>query len=146
MGCPDSLHALQGSEATLREILNTLQRIEVSQRKYKSIAMFYDGSCSSITTTRKRLFADDNSLPTGTRFSRVTVKVRSMGTNSYIRLGTAATPGMRLTAVSQAYTFIAPDINGNTAPLILEGLIVLGDGANGVLEISGIRIDSREQP
>ncbi len=102
-------------------------------------ASLYDALCSSVGTTPKKLLADDTTLPSGSVFSELTVKVRSMGTNTYIGIGSTS-QSFRLTGASQSYTFTAPIINRSVVPLLMDTVNVVGDGATGVLEISGIRV------
>ena len=105
---------------------------------YDLNASEFDGLCSTIGTARKRLI-DDSTLPDGAMFSRYTVKVRSLGTNTYIGIG-AVSQNYRFTAAGQSHTWIAPTLNGSVIPLSIHGMNVIGDGATGVLEIKGIMI------
>lgn len=105
-------------------------------------ADFYDGLCSSIEDVKKELVADDTGLPQGTKFSRITVKCQTLGTNSYIAIGSGKSQQFRFTAAGQSMTFIAPTLNGTVIPLDIHNLMVLGDVSSGagILEISGIRV------
>ncbi|MDD3461915.1 MAG: hypothetical protein PHW28_11515, partial [Mesotoga sp.] len=142
MGCPASLAALQGVEANTRAMMEYLSQPKPTTPQVGYSCRLYDTLCSTIGTVRKLLVADDTTLPPDTLFTRLTVKVRSLGTNTYIAFGAAATPAFRFTGVGQSHTFIAPIMNGNTIPFKVNDIIVLGDGATGVLEISGVRLST----
>lgn len=126
MGCPESLA--------------TLQRIEQRLKQESYVAELYDALCSTVGTVRKTIVQDDTTLPEQTVFSEITLKVRSMGTNTYIGFGAAATPAFRFTGVSQSYTFIAPMMFGSVLPISAKSIVVLGDGATGVIEVTGIKV------
>ncbi len=102
------------------------------------LSSMYDGLCSSVGTTPKLLLADDTKLPPDSLFSRLTVKVRDLGTNTYIGIGVTS-QNFRLTGINQALTLEAPVINGTVVPLLIK-TTVLGNGSSGVLEITGIRV------
>ena len=101
----------------------------------------YEGSCSSISSIIKSLFADDTTLPSGALFSELTVKCRTVGTNTYIGMGSES-QAFRFTAANQARTYEAPVINGSVIPFAVNNIMVIGDvaGGAGVLEISGVRV------
>jgi len=101
----------------------------------------YDGLCSTIGNTFKYLTADEAQMPSGAEFSRLTVKCRTIGTNTYIGIGTN-NMNFRFTAAQQAVTFIAPQINGSVVPFLIGSLKVTGDvaGGAGVLEFFGLRV------
>jgi hypothetical protein len=126
MGCPESLA--------------TLQRIEQILKKDNYVSELYDTLCSLVGTIRKTIVDDDLTLPEQEVFSEITVKVRSLGTNTYIAIGAAATPAFRFTGASQSHTFVAPVMYGNVIPFAAKNIVVVGDGATGVLEITGIKI------
>lgn len=101
----------------------------------------YDNTCSSIGDQIKLVFADDALLShSGALFSELTVRVRTLGTNSYIAVGTTNRSVRLVKGEFELYT--APVINGSTVPLMLDNLSVIGDvaGGGGVVEIHGIRI------
>lgn len=70
------------------------------------------------------------------RVTRATVKVRSMGTNTYLAIG-SYTDGQtfRLTSVGDSKTYPAAVKDGSEIPFDLTAMRVIGDQANGVLEI-----------
>ncbi len=105
-------------------------------------ASIYDGLCSNIGDVLKRLIDDDTKLPPRSLFSRFTVKCQSMGTNTYIAIGSASSQSLRFTSAGQSMTFIAPILNGSIIPLDIFNVLVVGSTASGagILEISGIRV------
>lgn len=142
MACNDSLVALQQIAVDLRELKELIhQRLSVPAPPlpvYRT--QFYDTLCSTIGTARKGILADDATIPPDAKFTRMTLKVRAMATNTYIAFGTSATPALRFTANLQTYTFEAPIMNGSIIPFKGADLSVIGDGANGVIEIEGFVI------
>lgn len=100
----------------------------------------YDALCSSIEAVRKRI-TDDTPIASSALFSRFTVKVRTLGTNNYIGIGSAS-QNFRFTAAQQSMTFIAPVMNGTVIPLKLDDVYVMGNVVSGagILEITGVRI------
>ena len=112
-------------------------------------ASIVDFTCSTIGTAQKRLVDDiivgNRTAAEGSMFSRFTIKVRSMGTNTYIAVGTLNPGAYRFTAAGQSHTFIAPIINGSVVPLSIHNLNVVGDGATGVLECTVIMIFDQQK-
>lgn len=146
MGCPASLVALQGVEANTKAMKELIEQLlqpkpPIPQLQYTS--SLYDTLCSSVGTVRKQILADDTTLPADSTFTRLTLTVRDMGTNTYIAYGPGATPAKRFRANDDTHTFIAPIMNGNVIPFIAN-ITLLGDGANGVIEVTGIRISKME--
>lgn len=119
-------------------------------QKLAKVAYPYSGLCSTIGSTYKNLFADDDqtcrlsTLLVNTRFYEFTVKVQSLGTNTYIKIGNHQRRDMRFTAVNQSYTYEAPTIykNGVAETILLQAkdFTVIGDGATGILEINGLEV------
>jgi hypothetical protein len=106
------------------------------------VAFPYSATLSNIGIEIKQLSADDSGTPIDTAFSEITVKVRTLGINNYIAVGNPRNVNLRLTAAHQAYSWIAPNINGVFVPLYLKDLAVQGSIANGagILEIAGVEI------
>jgi len=123
MACPQSLNALES-------IRNDVKRI----RAIVSPDAFL---CSSLgTASPKKFIADD--APNMIAFvSRITVICQSLGTNTYIALGTRERRRIRLTSLRDSYTYIAPIVNGTVLPFRLEDFYAQGDNAanDGVIEI-----------
>ncbi len=71
---------------------------------------------------------------------RATIKVRDIGTNTYIGIGDYNGTPFRLTSAGDSKTYIAPVRNGSDIPFDLSGFRVLGDNAadDGVLEIDAV--------
>jgi len=137
-GCPASLAALQSIAANM-EILKSLTIAPKPVIQYST--QLYDTVCTGVGAVRKGLLSDDATLPPDALFTRMTVKVRAMGTNNYIGFGAAATPAFRFTGVGQSHTFIAPVMAGSIIPFkVKHTMVTLGDGANGVLEVTGVQI------
>lgn len=109
----------------------------------------YDGLCSLVGTAMKQLFQDDQYLSDDSKFSRITIKFRAMGTNTWISVGGHASqfkrsseiPQFRFTTAGQSHTFIAPSHNGQLLPLKAGDFLTIGDGATGIIEITGIGVD-----
>jgi hypothetical protein len=70
----------------------------------------------------------------------MTIKVRSLGTNTLIGIGDVNNQDFTLKSVGDSKTYIAPIIRGDTKPFELTDYWVLGNnGANdGVIEIDAI--------
>ncbi len=104
---------------------------------------FFDGLCSNIGSVKKPLLGDETmeTILLGTLFTRITVKCRTLGTNTYIGIGSIS-QNLRFTSAGQSMTFIAPIVNGTIIPLKIADLMVIGDvsGGAGILELSGIRV------
>lgn len=89
------------------------------------------------TPTPQNVLALGNQLPVITKVSVIGFYVRSMGTATYIRVGTKGSIIDSLTQV-QAYTeYTAP--NGNF--IDASEFFVISDTSDSVLEISGVRVD-----
>ena len=127
---------------TCPEALAILKQIEMllSNQGDEYGTQIYDTLCSTIGTARKSIMADDTGYAQGELYSEVTLKVRSMGTNTYIAFGTSAIPAFRFTAINQTYTYVAPMITGSVIPFNPWLIACVGDGATGVMEITGIKI------
>lgn len=107
----------------------------------RAITSVYDALCSTIGTVPKGVLDGDTLVQSDVAFSRLTLKVRSMGTNTYIAFGTSATPNFRFSGVGESHTFVAPTVNGTVIPFLGSKIRVLGDGATGVVEVTGIRME-----
>jgi len=66
----------------------------------------------------------------------MTVKVRNMGSNTYISVGDVNSQDFRLTSANDSKTYIAPVKNGSDQPFLVNAIWVIGDNAanDGVLE------------
>jgi hypothetical protein len=122
------------------EKVAVLKRIADLLDSENYLTRLYDTLCSNVGTSRKTCVDDDALLPQSSSFSRLTLKVRSMGTNTYIAFGTSAVPAFRFTGASQSHTFIAPTIKGSVIPFIAGDIGLIGDGATGVVEVTGVRV------
>lgn len=76
--------------------------------------------------------------------TRATIKVRSLGTNTYIAIGNYSDgQPFRLTGVGDSKTYQAPMKNGSEVPFDLTAFRATGDNAanDGVLEIDAQAVD-----
>lgn len=94
---------------------------------------------SSIGSTALNLMKDKNpGVPL--KCYRMTVKVRTLGTNTQIGIGDVNGQSFNLIAAQDAMTHIAPIIKGDTVPFDLLDFWVVGDNPanDGVIEVNAI--------
>lgn len=118
--------------------LEYLKRIDQSLRREGVVEARTESMlCSSIGTTKKMLSQDD--APNAIIYvTRLTCKVRSLGTNTYIGVGTPDRQQFRLISEGDSFTWIAPVIRGTDIGFNIRDFYCIGDQANGVLEISAV--------
>lgn len=100
----------------------------------------YSFLLSSIGNTALPLNNDDANAVRELYFSEITIKIRSMGTNTNIDVGGASVQAFRFKNINDSFTFHAPFCPVKLIPLVIHDIWVKGDTASGagVIEIIGI--------
>lgn len=94
---------------------------------------------SSIGNTRLNLMKDKNpGVPM--KCYRMTLKVRTLGTNTYIGVGDKDAEEFRFVAINDSKTYIAPIIKGTAVPFDLLDFFLKGDNPanDGVIECDAL--------
>jgi len=92
-------------------------------------------SYTTIPSTVVRSISQDN-FPTGMKVFYVVLKVRSMGTATYISVGRTGSTEERLTIVGEIYEAEAP----KGAFLDTKDLMMVSDTADAVIEVGGVLV------
>ena len=98
-------------------------------------------SYTTIPSTVVRSISQDN-YPTGMKVFYVVLKVRSMGTATYIAVGRPGNTQERLTVVGEIYEAEAP----KNAYLDTREIMMVSDTADAVLEVGGVLVPTEFLP
>ena len=124
--------------ADIAQSLQSLARAILDFGNNDRYAKLLPAQAITPTTTEANILA--SYAPTGLKVYYVSIKVRSMGTATYIAVGTHGNTAERLTVVGEIYEAEAP----RGAFLDTRDIMILADVADAVVEIGGVIVPGGE--